>query len=158
MFAWLTIAILGALVLGALAMFHYLKSRGETADAVRWANRAAPLIFEQSAQGTYFAQTTIEQYKTALALLKKHGNKLLEKEDIYLWIHNADAENARLDFEAWQNENVIRRQRIIEDFNLKKAAQAAKKQMLIHRAQMLTTEKLPLEKRDFERNQNGTHE
>lgn len=159
MFAWLTLAILGALVLGGMVVYHYLKDKGETAEARVWASYDEPLFFIQAAYGTWFAQATIEQHERALELLKKHGNKLLDKEnDIHLWVHRAAVHNPKLDFKEWREQCRVDERRYKEDFDLKKAAQALAKNQTLLNATRLTTEKFPLEEMDFERNQNGNYE
>lgn len=159
MFAWLILGALALVALTALVVFNLLKDRRETAEARVWANYDEPLFFIQSAYGTWFAQETTAQYERALELLKKHGNKLLDKEnDIHLWVHRATVHNPKLDFKEWREQCRVDERKYKEEFDLKKAAQALAKNQVLLNAARLTTERLPLEKQDFERNQNGTHE
>lgn len=158
MATWLIIGFLASLVLGALIAFNWFKVKGETAEAAHWARCSDPLIFEQPAFGKEFQEETIAQYERALALLKKHGNRLIDTdEDVYLWIHRADAEHATIDFEKWKGEKAVHRLQIKEENELKKAARAAKKYSLLEHAK-LKTNGVPLEKRDFQRNENGNLE
>lgn len=158
MFAWLTIAILGALALGALAMFHYLKSRGETAEARIWAMYDEPMFFKQTMLG--FEKYAIEQYEEALRLLDKHGNKFLDrKKDVYLWVHKATVGNEKLDFKKWSDQCALDEVRIREEYAAEKARNAlAKNQTLLNAKRLASEEVLQSENGDFERNQNGNYE
>jgi hypothetical protein len=105
----------------------YLAAKAdETAEQVFWANRKQPLIFEQPDATKSSQLDTARQYKTALEMLQKHGNKYLTEKDVFLWVWGADGDNTETDFARWQVHNIDRRKAVIEGFYALKAQAAAK--------------------------------
>lgn len=105
---------------------------GETADAVGWANRRSPLIYETTDSSNSTRLETIAQYERALEMLALHGNQWLGRNDeerrqnVHLWVWGADAENTCTDFEMWKFLNVARRAQVHEAFNKQKAQNFAR--------------------------------
>lgn len=158
MFWYLTLGALALIILTALVVSNLLKSRGETAEERTWASWDEPLFFIQPMYGAEFAAETTAQYERAIAMLKKHGNRFLDKEKhVHLWIHRATPHNPKLDFKEWREQCRVDERKYKEEFDLEKARNALAKGQLLERAQMLTTEKLPLEKRDFQKDKNGQY-
>ena len=105
---------------------YTLRKADETAEQIFWANRKQPLIFEQPDASKSSQLDTARQYKTALEMMQKHGNKYLTERDVFLWVWGADWENSETDFARWQVLNIERRKAVIEGFYALKAQAAAK--------------------------------
>lgn len=105
---------------------YTLRKADETAEQIFWANRKQPLIFEQPDASKSSQLDTARQYKTALEMMQKHGNKYLTERDVFLWVWGADWENTETDFARWQVLNIERRKAVIEGFYTLKAQAAAK--------------------------------
>ena len=105
---------------------YTLRKADETAEQIFWANRKQPLIFEQPDASKSSQLDTARQYKTALEMMQKHGNKYLTERDVFLWVWGADWENTETDFARWQVLNIERRKAVIEGFYALKAQAAAK--------------------------------
>jgi len=121
------ILLLIAVAFGVHQFTLYLVAKAdETAEQVFWANRKQPLIYEQPDASKSSQLDTARQYKAAIEMLKKHGNKYLTESDIFLWVWGADGENTETDFARWQVLNIDRRKSVIESFFALKAQAAAK--------------------------------
>lgn len=126
MIMWTIFAVAVALI-GGYQLAMYLSAKAdETAEQVFWANRKQPLIFEQPDATKSSQLDTTRQYKMALEMLQKHGNKYLTEKDVFLWVWGADGENTETDFARWQIHNIDRRKAVIEGFYALKAQAAAK--------------------------------
>ena len=123
---WTAIGIALALIGGYQLALYFSAKADETAEQVFWANRKQPLIFEQPDASKYSQLDTARQYKTALEMMQKHGNKYLTERDVFLWVWGADWENTETDFARWQVLNIERRKAVIEGFYALKAQAAAK--------------------------------
>lgn len=122
-----TIFAVAVALIGGYQLAMYLSAKAdETAEQVFWANRKQPLIFEQPDATKASQLETTRQYKTALEMLQKHGNKYLTEKDVFLWVWGADGDNTETDFARWQVHNIDRRKGVIEGFYALKA-QAAQK-------------------------------
>ena len=122
-----TIFAVAVALIGGYQLAMYLSAKAdETAEQVFWANRKQPLIFEQPDASKSSQLDTARQYKTALEMLQKHGNKYLTERDVFLWVWGADGENTEIDFARWQVLNIERRRAVIEGFYALKAQAAAK--------------------------------
>lgn len=114
------------LVLVAWAAAFWLASiinqkANETAEKVFWANYMQPLIYEQADASQAAERAAVEAYENAIAMLKKHGNRYIGKEDVFLWVWGADKDNTLPDFARWALLNVQRRANIYEAFRAQKA-------------------------------------
>ena len=122
-----TILAVAVALIGGYQLAMYLSAKAdETAEQVFWANRKQPLIFEQPDATKSSQLDTARQYKTALEMMKKHGNKYLTDRDVFLWVWGADGDNTETDFARWQVHNLDRREAVIEGFYALKAQAAAK--------------------------------
>lgn len=122
-----TIFAVAVALIGGYQLAMYLSAKAdETAEQVFWANRKQPLIFEQPDATKSSQLETTRQYKTALEMMKKHGNKYLTEKDVFLWVWGADGDNTETDFARWQVHNIDRRKGVIEGFYALKAQAAAK--------------------------------
>ncbi len=122
-----TILAVAVALIGGYQLAMYLSAKAdETAEQVFWANRKQPLIFEQPDATKSSQLDTARQYKTALEMMKKHGNKYLTDRDVFLWVWGADGDNTETDFARWQVYNLDRKKAVIEGFYALKAQAAAK--------------------------------
>ena len=133
-----TILAVAVALIGGYQLAMYLSAKAdETAEQVFWANRKQPLIFEQPDATKSSQLDTARQYKTALEMMKKHGNKYLTDRDVFLWVWGADGDNTETDFARWQVYNLDRKKAVIEGFCALKAQAAARaNQTEFHARQM----------------------
>ena len=133
-----TILAVAVALIGGYQLALYLSAKAdETAEQVFWSNRKQPLIFEQPDATKCSQLDTARQYKTALEMLAKHGNRYLTEGDVFLWVWGADGENTETDFARWQVLNIDRRKTVIESFYALKAGAAARaNQTEFHARQM----------------------
>jgi len=123
---WTIFAVAVALIGGYQVAMYLAAKAGETADEVFWSNHKQPLIYESPDASIPSQAETAQQYKRALEMLKKHGNKYLTEKDIFLWVWYADGDNTETDFSRWKVHNIERRKSVIEGFYALKAQAAAK--------------------------------
>lgn len=123
---WIILGCIICLIGGFQLALYLLAKADETAEQVFWANRKQPLIYEQPDASKSSQLDTARQYKTALEMMAKHGNKYLTVRDVFLWVWGADGENTESDFARWQVLNIDRRKTVIESFYALKAQAAAK--------------------------------
>ena len=133
-----TIFAVAVALIGGYQLAMYLSAKAdETAEQVFWANRKQPLIYEQPDASKTSQVDTARQYKSALEMMTKHGNKYLTELDVFLWVWGADGENTETDFARWQVLNIDRRKAVIEGFFALKAGAAARaNQTEFHARQM----------------------
>ena len=149
---YVLLLVVAAVILTAFLVLWKLNRDDETAQAVAWANRKTPIVIEQRFVGAEWKQRAIEEAQTARQRLKEHGNPF--EVSVVLWVHNADVQNAAIDFEEWQWGNVKRRERLYSAF-FKEIAQNAKQAGDVDGAARLFS---MAQIADFERNQNGNYE
>ena len=136
-----TILAVAVALIGGYQLAMYLSAKAdETAEQVFWANRKQPLIFEQPDATKSSQLDTARQYKTALEMMKKHGNKYLTDRDVFLWVWGADGDNTETDFARWQVHNLDRKKAVIEGFYALKAQAAAKANQTAEHARTMAGE------------------
>jgi hypothetical protein len=136
-----TIFAVAVALIGGYQLAMYLSAKAdETAEQVFWANRKQPLIFEQPDATKSSQLDTARQYKTALEMMKKHGNKYLTDRDVFLWVWGADGDNTETDFARWQVHNLDRKKAVIEGFYALKAQAAAKANQTAEHARTMAGE------------------
>lgn len=111
-----------ALIAGILIANYFNRQEGLTKSAMYWANYSEPLIYRQ--RDLNDRDATIAAYDNALAMLKEHGNQLLTRENIYLWVYGAEEEKMNVDFAEWSFQAISLEKRIREDFRKEKLKQA----------------------------------
>ena len=136
-----TIFAVAVALIGGYQLAMYLSAKSdETAEQVFWANRKQPLIFEQPDATKSSQLDTARQYKTALEMMKKHGNKYLTDRDVFLWVCGAAGDTTETDFARWQVHNLDRKKAVIEGFYALKAQAAAKANQTAEHARTMAGE------------------
>lgn len=99
-----------------------MKKQGENAEAAFWSNVKHPLFYEMPDAMDVSREETKEQYKRALEMLEKHGNKWLgrnfseRKQNVFCWVWADDGNKSIINFEDWKKQKAIHRQEIFDAF------------------------------------------
>lgn len=123
--AWQIFILVCCMIATAIVVTYLHRQAAETSEQVFWANVKQPQIIEQRFATMESQAIAAQEYETAVAKIREHGNQWITSADIHLWTWGNDKSNTQWDFYRWQYLNIERRARLMEAFFAQKAHQAA---------------------------------